>query len=265
MEIDQLINTLTKYGFNQYEARTYTGLLALGTANAYSISKKSGVPKARVYDVLDSLAEKGLVMVEESSEGTKQYSPLPCKIFMERLKNNWENDYTAIKEELINIEAHDDRAKTYVFTIKGCENIETFAINLLTNAKKHILLSCWPYMHDLLKDALIKCSEKGVQILGIGHDLENAIPEIELHNCELIHENMSKSPWFILSVDSQRMIYGYSADLNREAFYTEDQAHIYLLEDYIKHDILVNQFMARNKNNNEELITMTLDLEKLIN
>ena len=264
MESERLINILTKYGFNQYEARTYTGLLSIGTANAYSISKQSGVPKARVYDVLDSLSEKGVVMVEESDEGTKLYSPLPARVFMERLKNDWENDYVTAKEDLAKIEAQDDRTNTYVFTIKDSENIKTFAINLLKNAKNHVLLSCWQYMHDLLKDSLNECTKRGVRVLGIGHKLENAIPEIELHNCELIHEDMSKSPWFILSVDSMRMIYGYSSDLEREAFYTEDHAHIYLMEDYIKHDILVNQFMTRNKNSSKELNEMILELESLV-
>ncbi len=36
-------------------------------------------------------------MVEESSENVKIYTPVPSKIFLERIKKEWESDYEEVK------------------------------------------------------------------------------------------------------------------------------------------------------------------------
>ena len=68
---DTMLDKLQKFGLNLYEAKAYASLLKIGTANAYKISKESGIPRARIYDVLESITKLGLAMVEESSENVK--------------------------------------------------------------------------------------------------------------------------------------------------------------------------------------------------
>lgn len=55
--------------------------------------------------------------------------------------------------------------------------------------------------------------------------------------------NLRSEKWFILSVDSRELIYGHSGERNGSAFYTDDAVHVYLLEDYIWHDVLVNRLV----------------------
>ncbi|MCF7866811.1 helix-turn-helix domain-containing protein [Candidatus Woesearchaeota archaeon] len=54
---------LEEAGLNKYESTAYQSLVKLGTTTASRISKDSGVPHSRIYDVLDSLEHKGLVKV----------------------------------------------------------------------------------------------------------------------------------------------------------------------------------------------------------
>ncbi len=60
----EIINALMELGFSSYQAKTYIGLVLLGgKASAPEISKESGVPKARIYDVLEEMSTEPLKAV----------------------------------------------------------------------------------------------------------------------------------------------------------------------------------------------------------
>ena len=49
--------------------------------------KHSGIPRARIYDILESLTLiEGLLMFEENRDGTKNYTALPVKVFLEQAR-----------------------------------------------------------------------------------------------------------------------------------------------------------------------------------
>jgi len=60
-EIERITYILTSMGLNEYQASVMSHLLLLGETKATVLSKASGVPSARIYDVLDSLAKMGLL------------------------------------------------------------------------------------------------------------------------------------------------------------------------------------------------------------
>jgi len=64
---------LALLGLNKYEEESYKALVKLGKATASKISATSGVPYGRIYDILSSLEEKGLIQVVP--EPTKAYIP----------------------------------------------------------------------------------------------------------------------------------------------------------------------------------------------
>ena len=78
---DNIISKFANFNLNQYQAKAYITLLRIGTSNAYKVSKESGIPRARIYDILRSLAYRGIVMIEETVDGSKFYSPIPADIF----------------------------------------------------------------------------------------------------------------------------------------------------------------------------------------
>lgn len=53
------VEKLMTLDMNRYEASVYVSLLQQGEATALQLAEHSGVPRQRVYDVLDSLDEKG--------------------------------------------------------------------------------------------------------------------------------------------------------------------------------------------------------------
>ncbi len=64
---------LSEIGLAKNEAKAFEAVLKLGKAGASEISKESGVPYSRIYDVLASLEHKGLVKI--IPEKGKKFTP----------------------------------------------------------------------------------------------------------------------------------------------------------------------------------------------
>lgn len=65
-----LQNTLEKLGLEPKEAKLYLALLELGEAHIVDISRKSGLKRTTVYNILDSLKLRGLV--SQTKKGKKE-------------------------------------------------------------------------------------------------------------------------------------------------------------------------------------------------
>ncbi|MFD0769920.1 TrmB family transcriptional regulator [Bacillus sp. CGMCC 1.60114] len=243
--MDKILQEIQLLGFKQYEAKAYVALVYLGTSSAYQVSKQSGVPRARIYEVLEGLEEMGVVMKEEVN-GAAQYSPLPVDVFLESIKQKWEETYTSVKQELKLFENQEPKADTRVTTIKGEENILSFCRILLRRARHRIIVSIWDSMYEKLVDDLREkqqtCSLKGI-VFGV----KNPLPELVVHRKTDYVDNIGKKKWFIISIDGREMVYGHPVEQNGNAFYTDDAVHVSLLENYIWHDVLVNRLLQESK------------------
>lgn len=71
-------------GFSEYEARVYLGLARHGPLTGYELAKRTGVPRANVYAVLQRLEERGAVVRAATPEGYR-YSAVPSREMLGRL------------------------------------------------------------------------------------------------------------------------------------------------------------------------------------
>ncbi|MET1124558.1 MAG: TrmB family transcriptional regulator [Archaeoglobaceae archaeon] len=62
--MNQLVETLREFGLSSYEASAYAALVAIGEATAKEVSSKAGIPRTKVYEVLNRLVEKGFAEVQ---------------------------------------------------------------------------------------------------------------------------------------------------------------------------------------------------------
>src|SRR5438128_11134617 len=58
------VELLQQIGLNKYEAEAYYPLLPEGPLTVYELGKRSQVPLSRSYEILERLAQKGLVLVQ---------------------------------------------------------------------------------------------------------------------------------------------------------------------------------------------------------
>ena len=88
---DELIRVLTEeIGLTPYEARAYVAVLYHGPLSPKGVNQKSGIPRPRTYDVLNSLVGKGLLM-EQPGKPSKYLAVDPgigLKKLMEKINGN---------------------------------------------------------------------------------------------------------------------------------------------------------------------------------
>ncbi len=78
MSVDeQQVQSLMELGLNSYEAKAYLALMGRDSFTAPQVADRSGVPRQRVYDVLNSLVEQGLAIGRPGKRGVKYTAVAP--------------------------------------------------------------------------------------------------------------------------------------------------------------------------------------------
>ncbi len=91
----QLLETLE---LTEYERTALDQLLRLGRTTAPNLAEASGIPKARVYGVLESLGDEGFIEIIPGRP--KEYQPKPPAEILERAKANRRQAYEAYCREV---------------------------------------------------------------------------------------------------------------------------------------------------------------------
>ncbi len=166
-----IIESLMFLGLTSYEARTYTSLVQMGQATASEISRHSRVPKSKIYDVLESLREKGFVY-ELVTGDTKEYRPFSPNDTVRAKKNEFENVITHTLDALQKIEE-----KTLVQT---AENLN-FAVSGFT-AIQHALRNWFP--QDASTELRLLHSKKNNKLIQV---ITNEFPTVKQISLEQSH------------------------------------------------------------------------------
>ncbi|WP_255196046.1 TrmB family transcriptional regulator [Halorarius litoreus] len=85
-------------GLTEYEATALAELLRLGRTTAPNLAEATGIPKARIYGVLDELADAGYVKVIPGRP--KEYQPRDPESLLARAKENKRQEYESFEREL---------------------------------------------------------------------------------------------------------------------------------------------------------------------
>jgi sugar-specific transcriptional regulator TrmB len=122
IEDTETLDALKSIGLNLYERRIFVALLAKGIATAAEASEIAGVPRSRSYDVLESLAEKGFVMVQPSKP--IKYVALKPSEAIERVKENVTRKHDIMMERLTRMKSSEIMGKLERIYTDGFNNVK---------------------------------------------------------------------------------------------------------------------------------------------
>ena len=106
-----LYKNLISLGFAEKEAGVYLALLQLGKRTATPIARQAGINRTTVYDILDSLAAKGLVSISGKEPLQEYVAESPDKIIK------------LLQEQLQKDQANLQQAQSLVPQLKSMHNI----------------------------------------------------------------------------------------------------------------------------------------------
>jgi len=94
----KVLDSLKGIGLNLYERKLWVALLARGTSTAGELSEIATVPRSRAYDILQSLSEKGFVVVQTTKP--LRYVAMAPEESLERAKIKLEENIRENQERI---------------------------------------------------------------------------------------------------------------------------------------------------------------------
>jgi sugar-specific transcriptional regulator TrmB len=157
-------------GMTGYEIRVYTSLLEAGAMTAADISKKSGVPYSKIYEVLNSLEDKG--WLESDSSRPQKFFPKSPSTALEamrmRSENNFRESQSAIVNELMPIYTKSGiKEKPEIWVVRGVYNIAAKVSEIVESCQQELLVALPSVAQDVAKPmqpVLRTLHERGVRI-----------------------------------------------------------------------------------------------------
>lgn len=153
LKVDDEITGLTQLGLNAYEARAYVGLLGKDSFTATQVADVSGVPRQRIYDILSSLAERGLAISRPGKRGTK-YTAVAPRVALNALldrKQQRLNHLQSVTNDLIDAltgQYQNDKAESgpleYIEVLRGPTAINQRFAEIQENCRREILVLTKP-------------------------------------------------------------------------------------------------------------------------
>ncbi|SEO60495.1 Sugar-specific transcriptional regulator TrmB [Halorientalis persicus] len=95
---DEAVGLLDRLGLTEYEATALQELLTLGRTTAPNLAQATGIPKARIYGVLDSLSDRGFIKIIPGRP--KEYQPKSPEEILDRAEENRRQEFEGFVQEL---------------------------------------------------------------------------------------------------------------------------------------------------------------------
>ncbi|WP_457754025.1 HTH-type sugar sensing transcriptional regulator TrmBL1 [Thermococcus sp.] len=232
MKEEEIIEKLQKLGLTKYESLAYITLLKLGPSKATDITKESGIPHTRVYDVLSSLHRKGFVDIMHGTP--RLYKPVNPEVVLEKIKENLIADIEELKKAFLELyrSVHGEDLPE-IWTIHGFDNTLERAEYIIRTAKYEVLINT-PFEFLLLLKEEIK-KRKDVVFVVISNFEE--IPEW-LKKDNIILARSGGAPWLMASwiigdIDYALFFGALPRDRRKEKFYSFWAKSAKLIQNYM--------------------------------
>ncbi len=240
-----ILQNLQNLNFSLYESKAYLALLQRGEVTGYELAKNSGIPASKIYQVLNKLMAKEVVLALDSEP--IKYAPIPPEAVLARLKDDYLNNLNSLSGSLNQIYNKAIHRDHYIWNISGRESILSRVINFINIARKSVHLSVWDEEVSEIEEALIQADRRKVHLtivhygqkhLGIGRELR--------HGREHRIREERGARRIALEADEEWVILGhFLEDGNSHAVWTSNKGLVLLAKDYIIHDIYTIRFAER--------------------
>ncbi|MGM7723910.1 TrmB family transcriptional regulator [uncultured Metabacillus sp.] len=250
---------LQKFGFSQYESKVYEVLATSEEPmDATTIVKYSGVPKAKIYEVISRMIEKGMIM-DSISDNKKLYTGLPLSLAIEKLTTEFQANVEQLKKSGIKKRSYNDE---HVWSLKVDTSIRAQSKQLVQEAKESIRISAWKDDLDEYLPLLTEKEKQGVdvEVLVVG-ELETSLSTI--HSLIPAKEHHSLERFRLIIVDDKEVIFAGMEDQSWQAMKTMSKPFIKVFTEFFYHDVALAKINEKHFDllmNDEEIKNILMKL-----
>ena len=232
----RLFDNLKQLGFNEYEARVYVEMLhQIDPLTAYEIGKLSGVPRSKVYEVVDNLRRKQFVVQIE--DNPKKYLPVDPEEVFSSIEKSFRTSVNFIKEELNHLE----RGETidYIFNIFGKETIIERSKQMIRSASSSILIAVDRLMLDVLYKELESAERSGIELSIVLYGKREDIYFQNVYCHQLREPDIRNFCFILLDIDFKEVLAGTlpASTTEGHGFWTRSVYLNNIMQDNIIHEI----------------------------
>jgi len=251
------LDSLKQIGLNLYERKLWVSLLSRGSATAGELSSLAKVPHSRTYDVLESLSQKGFVMIETTKP--LRYMAVSPREALERAKRSLKENFNIMIDRIAKFESSPViKELERVFkqgvvlvepgemtsSLKGKEAVHQQLETIFKNAKNNISILATPdWLNDIQTrhgDFLQKASNKGIKIRIAASYNKESVPIIQkLKNfAEVRKVNKSDISGRFCIVDNSHVV----MSLTDEKVHPTQDTAIWTQSEHVAGDVLGPMF-----------------------
>ncbi|CCQ33900.1 transcriptional regulator TrmB protein [Halorhabdus tiamatea SARL4B] len=183
--VEEVVELFETLDFTEYEARCFVGLERIRQGTAKEVSEVADVPRARVYDCMDGLKERGLVDVQQGSPREfRAVDPDEAVSMLDRQLSTVLDRIGTLLPRLQSPASEGDEDGD-VWVMEGDAEVSERMEGLLDDATDEVLLAI--AVEELLTDELLTAlraaSDRGVDIVigspaeSVRERLRTALPE----------------------------------------------------------------------------------------
>ncbi|GEB35785.1 MULTISPECIES: TrmB family transcriptional regulator [Brevibacillus] len=236
--MDDIYKELQKLGFSQYECKAYIGLLKHSPITGYEISKRSGVPRSMIYEVIGKLLEKGAVYTVPSEPVT--YAPLAARELIRRLRGQFEQSFDYLEKSLSALES--EQEVDVIRRISGDELVLTEMRQMIKQATGEVWLSIWEPQVPAIQESVDACTEAGISVFTVLFGQAQTRVGTTYHHDymapDVAEERMGGHLTIVARDLEEVLIANFAPNTAAWAVKTKDPALVLVAVEYIRHDIM---------------------------
>ncbi|MEQ9763930.1 TrmB family transcriptional regulator [Streptococcus jiangjianxini] len=231
-----LVQKMKQFGYTESETNIYLSLIEHGLMTGYEVSKKSGVPRSKVYNYLEILVKKGAVLVNKSEP--KMYSALSPEEFVGMLKHSTLSDIEYLDEHLSDIRRKE--ADTLLWQLESKESVLLKMLYMIKHAQSSLYIQIWddtltPSITKALQEAESRLDDFVCILFSASGRYNLPFKRFYQHGFEDEKRKDMGGRWVNLVCDDDIILFG-TLDDHCDVIWTHNVAMRLLAKEYIKHD-----------------------------
>ena len=217
MDEAELREGLQEVGLTQYETDAYLAVLERGTAPAVKIAEQTGIPKSRIYDVLDDLERDNYVetFTQDSSLSVRPRDPADVMAALQQRADRLQTTAEAIEERWERPEIDDHK----ITIVKRFDSVLDQFRAVAEQATNQIQIAVTPSQFEAVRPALEDAIDRGIFVklcLATGFENAHAVDRIEFADVATEARHRMLPAPFIALVDRRHTFFSSKSPANEE-------------------------------------------------